>query len=387
MSTQRDQHELDSDTVNQSGSSTQPEIKEKSTTFKSMTLGHSSHTEARYGAPEGVKVSPHKTYMQPPESTGRFSISDAQDFPSFPLERPIKTNKSVAEITKIIDDSMRNRSVEATFSVEDSRAVCLTDDFVKYHVNLFKGTHEGILVEVQRRKGCSLSFRKERMALIRALEGKPAQEQNQPVLRIPPELIEDMGGYPTMEEIKAIVENCIGQMHQKNNDARLIAFQHLASMTDSDKSSADSAEKAAITIMDPTSGTDRAIMSAIALGRTSSDEFPVMITNACLSIYANCLKTLATSADDFNRIINDASWPVGELLPLLIGTIKKCHSLHNSYLAMTCICTLLDKAPRILETVKASADYKAVIEEAVSVGKMNHAKLEKVSKDAMRLLR
>lgn len=390
MSTHRDQHELDSDTADQLGSTTPTNYREKTPSYKSVSIGaRSAQTDLRH-APLGVtKFSPHtpsKTPMTPPGPTGRFSIRDAQDFPSFPLERPIKTNKSLTDITKIVDDSMRNRSVEATFIPEDARAVCLTDDFVKYHVNLFKGTDGCILVEVQRRKGCSLSFRKERLALVDALEGRPVRVQNVPVLRIPPELIEEMGGFPTVDEIKAIADNCIGQIHEKNNDAKLIAFQHMASMTDPEKSSADSAEKAALVIMNPTSGADTAILSAIALGKKSSEEFPVMITNACLRIFVNCLKTLSTNGDEYNRIINDAGWPVGELLPLLIDTIHKRHCLHNSHLAMDCICTLLAKSPRILEAVKESANYRNVIEEAVSVGKMNHAKLEKVSKEALRLL-
>lgn len=391
MNTHTDQHEIEKDTVNQSGSSPRTGIKEKGSTYKSVSLvTNPTQTQAHQGSHSGLKISQSlghsKVSMQSSEDKGRWYNEKGKNNPSYPLERPVKTSKSCQEVTANLDNSLRERSVQATFIPNEARAVCVTSDFLKYYVNLYCDTDGSTLVEVQRRKGCSLSFRNERVAILCAVEGKSQPPQNSPMLTIPPGLIEEMGGYPTTDEIKAIIDNCVEQLHRNNHDGKLVAFQHLASMTDSTKSSADSADKAALIIMDPENGTHHVIMTALVTGGNSDDEFFIMIANACLTIFANCLSSLSQNDDDYERLCHCDNWLVKDLLPSLVCIINKTYSLHNSHLAMKCLRILLAKSPKVLGAVKGCTETRTTLEAAVAVGKKNHALLEKEARSTMRFL-
>jgi hypothetical protein len=126
------------------------------------------------GAQAQISMMQHKQ----PRQKFVWNLDMVPTLPEFhPLERtavfvPYTTPSIVAQR---VSDTLRERSIEATYEDEKGKAKCVTTDGVDFRVRLYQGRNKyshGIIVEVQRRFGASIHFHNDTQAILDSAEGK-----------------------------------------------------------------------------------------------------------------------------------------------------------------------------------------------------------------------
>mmetsp|Transcript_30043 Transcript_30043/g.49637 ORF Transcript_30043/g.49637 Transcript_30043/m.49637 type:complete len:368 (-) Transcript_30043:135-1238(-) len=178
----------------------------------------------RKQAPIDISVAPTPT----PTSTITWQPSSVPQLPDYyPLERShvTITNVDCAEVAHRISECLRNESIAATFT--ENKAVAETLCHTQFYVQLFESNEE-LIVEVQRRTGCSYTFRQCSKAILRAAKGE--QQQQQQPCQAPPPLPPSL---PTLDNAISIEKEAIDiafdLLAQERVDAQLLGMQSLLS--------------------------------------------------------------------------------------------------------------------------------------------------------------
>jgi len=360
------------------------------TTIKTDFCGsprYNNSTKRSYGGFRDKSDDNHKK-----QRIERWIVSKAQPIPSYALERgTILIHEDAQTVATWIDADIKARSVEAIFDSDKALAICTTESFLKYYITLYDAISgvdgkKGTIIEVQRRKGCSLEFMKQRRAILSAAKGNKDTIRNDTqgdYLSIPPSMMDECSRSPPSDEfLKGTLERVVDQFHTNSDrDGQLMSLDHLACMTNPDTSNSQTSLRVAKMIIENETGIRDII--GIILSSSYQDEVSIKVRHSSLTIMANSLGVLFKNQNIFNddQLAQEGQeWLVHSLLPCLVDDIGGCKSLHNAFLSSKCLNLLVKNCPAV--RMKAGTDRKLMdnLENAATMGEVNHLKLEREAK-------
>merc|ERR1719384_844180 len=240
-----------------------------------------------------------------------WTLTNIQPFPfDNPTQRTsFKVNSNEATtVAHRISFSNRVRSIETKYDNDDPIANCITSRNTKFRIQLFcKGRKSSssekiILVQVQRRSGCSLAFSKEYKALVQAVKYGKVVAPNASIVvtaRTPSTMIPNHLSIIPIEDglLERNLENAQTQLLSNAYDEQFFGLEDVASTTNSQLSSEDIALKASKLIMleEKYSGIRESISLIIQMKETD-DAFPQdtkYFRGLALTILANVLSALS----------------------------------------------------------------------------------------------
>lgn len=344
------------------------------------------HSDCEYENRDG---SPKKQKVE------RWIVPNAQPIPTYPLEpMAFHVNEDVQIVATRIDRCLKARSIEVNFDSCKARAICTTDDFMKYYVTLYDASSgvngkKGTVVEVQRRKGCGMRFAEERRAVTNAAKGNEDSTQKEKQsfqLCIPPSMVEsEVLAPPSDDYLTVILEGVVENAHSRSNrDGLLMSLDHLACMTNPMKASPQFSLRVARMILANDAGI-RDLIGTI-LSSTHQDEVSVKTRHSGLAVMSNSLDVLSNSSSVEEWTDGSNEWFVHSLLPSLTIDIGRCKCLHNAFLSVKCLWLLVKTCPDVRMKAKSDCELMDHLENAVTMGERNHLKLEEEARLAVHAL-
>lgn len=138
--------------------------------FASDVIDKSSYFAAATAKPEATAISSGS------EIKSNWSPRQLRPVPAFyPLERSSRfVEDELSAVVARISEANRLLSVHAAYCDETATATLLTAENVEMHLSLWKtsGKHEGIVIEIQRRKGDSIAFHRYSRCILDAAVGE-----------------------------------------------------------------------------------------------------------------------------------------------------------------------------------------------------------------------
>lgn len=170
----------------------------------------------------------------------------------YPLEKSSRlVDDDLSNVTTRISECLRLLSVQAIYNNETATAALMTGENVEMHLSLWKTSGgkfpEGIVVELQRRKGCSITFHRYSRHILDAAMGdfdfeKYSNKAGEGIERAYSRMVErllsrDSGKTPESEYENAIiaVEIAHGLLMKDRMDARQLGLESLCLLTDPQK--------------------------------------------------------------------------------------------------------------------------------------------------------
>lgn len=287
----------------------------------------------------------------------------AQELPFFPIERKIKIDLPPLEVCGTIKQFCRDNSIYAEYDPSKTVASCTTSCSMKFQISIYEDGPNKTFMEVQRRKGCSLAFNKERQALIRAVTNDKSPVQAPRNFEIPPE-IAALYKPPTDEEIYEMLEMAKEQLENNKGEGQLSTLTMVGAMTDSVKSHAETSERVVNLLVE---GTEIPKICAGILEQEPSSDLETSIEIASLRIFSNILKVVSQEVmeQDFSK---------REVFPLLLKKLETCSSPHSVCIVLNCLASFFSKSPSLKEE-GISKEVEGTLKRIRSVGEKKFLKL------------
>lgn len=318
--------------------------------------------------------------------TRKWCVDKAKPKPIFPLERPVRIQECARNVSARICDSLRLRSIEVKFN--ESQAICKTNDFLIYTIDLYAGQDNCTIVEVMRQKGCGFAFRREREAVLNAAKGHGGVVPSKLpfIMQIPDDMLQDYE-IPSEQEHEDTLSRAADMLHSSKREVQLFALQNLSSITTADKLNSESAKLMSRLIMESSYDIRDIILAVLNACIRDKDEISEQILNSCLNIFSNSMSLLSDGKSleailckkDGNRRFTEI------MVQKSIEIVKDCKSAHNACLALKCLCLLLKNSSTARGTVDDEA--RMVVVNAESYGKQRHYNLEKEAQSTLAALR
>jgi len=329
-----------------------------------------------------------------------WTLNNIQPFPSDNPTPRTSFEVSSDEATAVahrISFSNRVRSIETKYDNEDPIANCIVSSNTKFRIQLYCKSKKSssskmntVLVQAQRRSGCSLAFNKEYKAIVQAAKYGVIVAPKTAITfkattsrsRIPNSLlvipIED-------GVLERNLENAQTQLLSNAYDEQLFGLEDVASTTNSQLSSDDIVLKASKLIMldEKYLGIRESISSIIKQNENENSFLPdtKYFRGLALTILANVLSALSRE-NTLSSYIKDGQWCILSLIPSLIDDMKNALiNQHNSSLAAKCLSIFFKDSLEARSQVDRKA--LAVLESAKCIGKLSHARLERAAQSAM----
>lgn len=309
----------------------------------------------------GKKIAPATT--SGPNKSSRWNVKKGKNIPThYDLENPVQIDDTAENVAKRIADCLRDRSINATFDDKKAEAVCRTFCQTMYVIRLFICEDPGsTVIEIQRRKGCSLAFRLERKYLIFAAKGEAPPNDKRPNLDIPDFLAKKIP-VPSDEQIRNTIDGISKEISNpsRGRDCQLLQIQLLASMTDKKKSNVSTCLKVANIILE---GGDNNQLRAMCLNLVDSgnaDDLAAMIKLYSLLIFSNCMQCLEDSSD-LSDVMEEDDWFIERLYPVLRDNLKKFECPHAATIISKSLAHLLKNSPVLREREELLEPLKEVL--------------------------
>jgi len=323
-------------------------------------------------------------------TTWKVQNDQLETFPNnFYLEKSSRFihDSDACTIAARICDCLRSRSIHATFDEKKAQAKCKTSDFVFFHINLFAVKGDCIIVEVQRRKGCSITFNREYKAILEAAEGKSLLEWEKMPFHdnIPVMEIQSLEGNCIKVDTEDVIENdhkrTDSLIYSDRLEEKILGLNSLCCLTDPCKSSNQAAALISRKLIHNPKQIQKCVES-IAFHASENlfvdserdrDVF-LQMHSLVLSILSNILSTAWKENFLAESIYSREQWFIDSLLPFLMEDIKCAKDRPNeAYLAARCLSTLVSNSfaaqSRVLE-------YQEILLDAKNVGFIAHSHLE-----------
>ncbi len=332
------------------------------------------------------KLSPTIDVSNQQGKTKKWCVDQAKPKPIYPLERPVEIQECPRNVSARICDSLRLRSIEAEFN--DSQALCKTNDFLTYSIDLYLGKDDSTIVEVMRHKGCGFAFRREREAVLNAAKGNGgvAPSKLPFIMQIPDDMLKDYEP-PTEQEHDDTLSRAADMLHSSKREVQLFALQNLSSITTADKLNSDSAKLMSRLIMKSSYDIREIILAVLNASIRENDETSEQILNSCLTIFSNSM-SLLSDGKSLEAILlkEEGSRQFTELMvQKSIEIVKDCKCTHNACLALKCLCLLLKNSSSARGIIDDEA--RMVVVNAEQFGKQRHFKLEQEAQSTLAALR
>jgi len=338
------------------------------------------------GSPLDSKVLPNAGIDSQQIKTEKWFVNEAKPKPIYPLERPVEVPECARNVSARICDSLRLRSIEATF--DGSQAICKTNDFLTYSIDLYLGANDSTVVEVMRRKGCGFAFRREREAVLNAAKGNGGMAPSKLpfVMKIPDDMLQDYTP-PTEQDHEDTLSRAADMLHSTKREVQLFALQNLSSHTTADKLNPDSARLMSRLIMKSSFDIRDIVLALLNACILENDETSEQILNCCLTIFSNSMSLLCDKKNLLAIVLNEQGGRqfTEQMVQKSIEIVKDCKSTHNACLALKCLCLLLKNSTLAKGVVDDEA--RMVVVNAEQFGKQRHFKLEKEAQSTLAALR
>lgn len=320
-------------------------------------------------------------------TSSKWCVREAMEL-NYDLEPQSMTVDCCAEeVARRIDNDLFKRSVSAIFDDVDAIADCYTSCNLHYRISLYKSECGGTVVEVQKRKGCSFEFAKQRTAILNASMGCSPKEAPKPFGTQRSMPIPDFIRIKLPPICDATIEDSlhrhVGPYH--NLREKMMSLEELIAITDVEKSSLFTASKVANLILLGNDGGLREVLINDVRSCSSDDESK-MIRKAALQILFNCVINLK---DDIRleKVFDSSPWFSCVLAPALLEDINTCGCPHFACLSFGTLSLLAQHSERIANSIK---DPNHKLNEALrwgeDYGSERHAKLLETTHAIRRLM-
>eukprot|EP00586_Coscinodiscus_wailesii_P015005 CAMPEP_0172506726 /NCGR_PEP_ID=MMETSP1066-20121228/197688_1 /TAXON_ID=671091 /ORGANISM="Coscinodiscus wailesii, Strain CCMP2513" /LENGTH=462 /DNA_ID=CAMNT_0013283887 /DNA_START=147 /DNA_END=1535 /DNA_ORIENTATION=- len=225
-----------------------------------------------------------------------------------------------------ISDCLRDCSIEAKFDNAKAKAICKNKSMDKYRINLFRGRGDykhGVIVEVQRRTGSSVTFMRDCRIILDAADGEVFDDK--PSCEMP----------PVPEKLKR--ENIVCPMSDstiairlfENHgiETRILGAELLCFSTDCTKTDLKTAIAATRNILDEKSSAFNVITTVIEDYECLQNENESYEKLFFLSLQLlNNLVSIARRHSILHDIMINYSWFTETFIPILFDVMKNCYS-------------------------------------------------------------
>lgn len=300
-------------------------------------------------------------------------LNDAPTLPEFhPLERSavFVPNTSPSDVSARISDVLRERSIEASYNNEKALVNCVTVSGVDFKVFVYRGKNEyshGIIVEVQRRFGTSISFYDDVKAILDAAEGKTPAKFSQSADSLPK--AEEDNFKPNAASSLGMVSKMLSH---SGYDSQYLAMLTLISLTDPAKVGIVTAKSIAEELLSRGNEVGHKVASMIFNGNQDNDDFG--LRSMALAILANALSSVSLDVVCENLI--------AQLIPLLQQMLRDAeNSPRQAHIAAMCIENLIGESNTGDDGLVDALELAAKVGYAKHTGLMNQAErcLQKIT--------
>lgn len=305
---------------------------------------------------------------------------------AYPKERICVENLPLVTVAFRVSECNRIRSIEAEYDNDTATAECIASQNTHFRVMLFRGeTERHIIVDIRRMSGCSLVFREEYRALMNAAKcGEIAPRKASQCIKMPTlgEHQRDNGYIPLPNSVleKSLL-SMKNHLQSECHDTRVLALEDVASTTNPECISDNTALNASKIIMEQSAGI-RDSVASIILNREVSAFDDTYIRSLALTILSNVLSTL--SKEKILAPFIQDEWYISSLMPSLIDEIKTAvkHPC-NASLAAKCLSALFSNSAEARSQARKDKYALISLKAAEQVGKLSHANLEKETQVAI----
>jgi len=325
-----------------------------------------------------MKTAPRPVEKFSPAKTGS-SVWKVDDIPALPasyfLERSSAyVDGSAQDIADRICECLRKESIATSCDSDDKNLLHgETSDCLKFAVRLFTGEGK-MIVEIQRKCGCSFQFREIARSLIRSAKGISQTTKRKFEL---PSCIPRQA--PEMRQARADAgfEVALRQLSSQFVDSQLIGMESLEQMTRCESRTCIS--KKVLTGSCLSKVLEATQQSPSALHSTLSEDHESVIRRRAITVLANALSASAESGE-LQSVMDESKMLKSEsLINSLIETLRDAStSPHEATQSARCIQYLMtDKQVKMI-IMKMSVE--SIVSEACHFGESQSTLLERESK-------
>jgi len=284
--------------------------------------------------------------------------------------RDIK-GKTASFIALSLIDYLRLNSIQVKYEEDEpGKFKCRTFDFVSFRINMFAhnldSNEPSILVEIQRRSGCALSFQKIRRSLLSTMDGL-SMDMQQPCRRSSmshetrciDSCLNCFEGMPIQmkhddsEKIaQEALEEIQGHLKSNSTDAQILALELLSHLTNPIHTPVQVVQVAAVKLLQ-SQEISESIKSLILEGQVRSkaiedldmdlqyeDDFVDNARQLSLCIFLNCFK--AVSEHIHVILENTQGWMTEKILPCLLNNLRDIEENVHVALISTKVLSILN---------------------------------------------
>lgn len=360
--------------------------------FSSQTRKHLASAQAG-GAKSAVPTAAGK-------SGALWDIQD-KDVHTLPEFHPLETtavfvpNSFAPDVAGRVSDVLRTRSIAATFDNSKAKVSCISEDGVDFRIRLYRGKGKfshGIIVEVQRRFGFSMSFHVDTVAILDAAEGKVGAA---PVpVAIPPAYVPtSQEAAPPLPQTSLSSLKIASEMLSKTGCVDSVAngLNVLVTVTNPKKVGKSASGRACREIL---SGGEGSLWSSVASFLLGNNAAPVVGNNDTLrdlktkaiNIVANVSQVME-GTDDLQTAQSAVATSV---VPALIGAVRNATAdARTADLACRALLPLIKtyrSDPSFIQGVLIEGGVREDLVGAHAVGERSHSSLEKSTKSCLKEL-
>eukprot|EP00567_Pseudictyota_dubia_P007336 CAMPEP_0197435020 /NCGR_PEP_ID=MMETSP1175-20131217/2671_1 /TAXON_ID=1003142 /ORGANISM="Triceratium dubium, Strain CCMP147" /LENGTH=422 /DNA_ID=CAMNT_0042963937 /DNA_START=249 /DNA_END=1517 /DNA_ORIENTATION=+ len=331
---------------------------------------------------------------------------------------------SPSDLTRRICEVLRESSLDAVFDDRRAKAFVTSADRVEFFIRLFQDNSDissrGVIVEVQRKRGCAYRFHRYARLVMRAAGGaaagtlprarKPSAALLHRTTR-PASLGKRVGTVPAMPPMlvgsdadqytsERALETADDLLRKDRIDANELGMESLILLTDEESSGADRALHVCRVLLTD-NGEDfdelKKMLATRIVGSHNIDEdekqdaFELRhneeMRRHALTVLGNCFDVLARhETSTLRTVLSGQSW-VGEngpLLPALVGELGKAETHpHDACEAARCLKAILMAAPEVAQSRVKELGAPEKLMAAQGVGQCRHSMLERESSAAL----
>jgi len=312
----------------------------------------------------------------------------------FPIERThaVLNGISASVVADRVVACLEENSIYATFNNDKAMAVAETDNHTTFEIWMYRhrnndqnGNLPSLLLEVQRKSGCSISFHWVARAILKAAKGiSVAAAVPRPSISsfIPPpskkaKIAQENDVFESIENVHSLLE-------KDRFDANILGMQTLRSLTSLQSTTAETAATVSKLILvgnEEMSAIGDKVKSIVQNGCNNDDyecdmerHYGRIMYSHALGVIANSLDIIST-IEDFNSLESD-KWFIEDLLSLLLTEIQCIQRPHDACEAARCLNVLVGASTKFRVKAVNSGALPTVLD-MVKNGTYKHQRLQK----------
>jgi len=305
-----------------------------------------------------------------------------------------------------VKSCLRQQSIYAVFNSRDASAICQSMDRVTFKVSLFSGRGDfahGVIIEVRRYSGDSISFFRYRCAVILAAQGKAgletANDKGSNLSLLAPDINDEENRLLCQEALIDIL--CL--LKDERQDTQLLGMESLRNLTDEVKSGGFIAHEVSIHLRKRFGGDESACGDSDRVGSAimehlmrhlwaghlideKSTEFEESHIGDVRLLSLQVFKNIMANSTHGYALLEE-KFLVSNLVPVLIEELKHASVRpHGAYFAASCLYFILQYSSCATLEIKRASGLELFLSRAHSVGVSGHALLQDATERVLQRL-